>query len=178
MSNQTLYRIKAGPVFWATKKAIEAGYPVIVNEGGSRSGKSYGIMQLLIYMADTTEKLRITVCSHSLPHVKKGVYRDFMGIMKEWDLWNESQFSYTDFVYKFGNGSYIELIGLEDPSKAHGPGRDILFINEANLVTKSLYEQLAMRTTGISITTNSTDVPCGIKSPCCGWLLPVGMRAL
>jgi len=139
--------VKVTPVFYANKKAFDEGWPVIVNEGGSRSSKSYSIIQLLISIA-CTKPTRITVCSHSLPHVKKGVYRDFTAIMKGWDIWNDADFSYTDFVYKFANGSYIELIGLEDPSKAHGPGRDILFINEANLISKSLYDQLAMRTTG------------------------------
>lgn len=154
--------IKVTPLFYANKKAIDEGWPVIVNEGGSRSSKSYSIVQVLITIA-CTKKTRITICSHSLPHIKKGVYRDFTTIMKEWGLWDESSFSYTDFVYKFPNGSYIELVGLEDPSKAHGPGRDILFINEANLVSKSLYEQLAMRTTGqILLDLNPSEFSCWV----------------
>ena len=68
--------------------------------------------------------------------------------MTELELWDDNQFSYSDFIYTFKNGSYIELFGLEDEGKARGPGRDILFINEANLLTKPLYDQLAMRTTG------------------------------
>jgi len=68
--------------------------------------------------------------------------------MKEWYLWDDNHFSFTDFVYNFPNGSYIELLGLEDESKARGPGRDILFVNEANLINKTLFDQLDMRTTG------------------------------
>jgi phage terminase large subunit len=55
---------------------------------------------------------------------------------------------WTDFTFHFYNGSYIEFFGLEDADKAHGPGRDILFINEANFIPKAVYDQLAMRTTG------------------------------
>lgn len=143
-----------------TWEAIEAGYPIIVNEGGARSGKSYGIMQLLVYMA-TTRPLRISVVSHSLPHVKRGVYRDFRLIMESLNLWDEKQFSYTEFVYTFDNGSYIELFGLEDEGKARGPSRDILFINEANLIKKSIFDQLAMRTTGqILLDLNPADFEC------------------
>jgi phage terminase large subunit len=69
-------------------------------------------------------------------------------ILKETENWYDDWFSFTNYVYTFPNGSYIELFGLEDESKARGPGRDILFINEANLVPKRLYDQLAMRTTG------------------------------
>lgn len=140
-----------------TLKAIQQGFPIIVNEGGARSGKSYGIIQILIYLA-TRSKLRISIVSHSLPHIKRGAYRDFRDIMEKWGIWNDNDFSYTEFVYTFKNGSYIELFGLEDEGKARGPGRDILFINEANLIKKSLFDQLAMRTTGqILIDLNPAD---------------------
>jgi phage terminase large subunit len=68
--------------------------------------------------------------------------------MEKFNLWRDNEFSYSDFVYHFPNGSYIELFGLEDEGKARGPGRDILFLNEANLISKLLFDQLAMRTTG------------------------------
>lgn len=140
-----------------TLKAIQQGFPIIVNEGGARSGKSYGIIQILIYLA-TTSKLRISIVSHSLPHIKRGAYRDFRDIMEKWQLWDDANFSYTEFVYTFRNGSYIELFGLEDEGKARGPGRDMLFINEANLIKKTLFDQLAMRTTGqILIDLNPAD---------------------
>jgi phage terminase large subunit len=141
-------KIKATPVFYANKKAYEDGYPVICNEGGSRSSKSYSVVQLLIHIALTTPKIRISLVSHSLPHVKRGIYRDFKTIMGNWFIWDENDFKYTDFIYTFKNGSYIELFGLEDPDKAKGPARDILFINEANLISKALYDQLIIRTTG------------------------------
>lgn len=142
-------KFKRSPVFRANKLAYLEGWPIICNEGGSRSGKSYSIIQLLILIAAYYKPgIRISIVSHSLPHIKKGAYRDFQTIMKGWQLWDDEEFSYTDFVYTFSNGSYVELIGLEDESKARGPGRDILFINEANLVKKGLFDQLAMRTTG------------------------------
>ena len=141
-------KIKATPVFYANKKAYEQGYSIICNEGGSRSSKSYSIVQLLITIALSTPKIRISLVSHSLPHVKRGIYRDFKSIMEQWSIWDENDFKYTDFIYTFKNGSYIELFGLEDPDKAKGPARDILFINEANLISKALYDQLIIRTTG------------------------------
>jgi phage terminase large subunit len=141
-------KIKATPVFYANKKAYEEGYPIICNEGGSRSSKSYSVVQLLIHIALTKPNTRISCVSHSLPHIKRGVYRDFKGIMEQWGIWDEKDFRYTDFIYTFKNGSYIELFGLEDPDKAKGPARDILFVNEANLISKALFDQLLIRTTG------------------------------
>ena len=141
-------KIKATPVFYANKKAYEDGYPVICNEGGSRSSKSYSVVQLLIHIALCNPNTRISMVSHSLPHIKRGVYRDFKNILEQWNIWDEKDFRYTDFIYTFKNGSYIELFGLEDPDKAKGPARDILFVNEANLITKALFDQLLIRTTG------------------------------
>lgn len=146
--NRTIY-FEPTPVFLANKKAYKEKWPIICNEGGSRSGKSYSIMQLLILIAVYYHPgIRISVVSHSLPHIKRGVYRDFKLIMEQWQIWNDEHFSFTDFVYTFQNGSTLELFGLEDESKARGPGRDILFINEANLINRMLFNQLAMRTTG------------------------------
>jgi phage terminase large subunit len=143
-------KIKATPVFYANKKAYEEGYPIICNEGGSRSSKSYSVVQLLIHIAINNPNIRISMVSHSLPHIKRGVYRDFKNILEQWNIWDEKDFRYTDFIYTFKNGSYIELFGLEDPDKAKGPARDILFVNEANLISKALFDQLLIRTTGQS----------------------------
>ena len=81
-------KIKATPVFYANKKAFEQGYPVICNEGGSRSSKSYSIVQLLITIALSKPQTRISLVSHSLPHVKRGIYRDFKNIMEQWNIWD------------------------------------------------------------------------------------------
>lgn len=148
-TNQLQIEFKQSPVYKASKKAFFEGWPIICNEGGSRSGKTYSVLQLLVIIAVIKKPgVRISIVSHSLPHIKRGAYRDFQKIMAEWHLWKDEEFSFSDFVYHFPNGSYIELFGLEDESKARGPGRDILFVNEANLISKALFDQLAMRTTG------------------------------
>jgi phage terminase large subunit len=61
-------------------------------------------------------------------------------------MYREDWHNKTDNIYQLPNGSWIEFFGLEDAGKARGPGRDILFINEANLVSKDVFDQLDMRT--------------------------------
>lgn len=136
------------PVFQRNAWAYKSTAQIICNEGGSRSGKTYSIIQLLIGIAVNEKNKRISIVSHSLPHIKRGALRDFKIIMDSLDRWNDNNWSATNFIYIFSNGSYIELFGLEDESKARGPGRDILFVNEANLISRTLFDQLAMRTTG------------------------------
>lgn len=158
----SLLQINATPVFYANYEAYKSQkYPVIVNEGGSRSSKSYSLMQLMILIALEEPGKRISIVSHSLPHVKRGVYRDFKVIMESWHLWDDNSWMATDFVYYFPNGSYLELIGLDDESRARGPGRDILWLNEANLIKQYTFQQLAMRTTGIIFADlNPSDFNC------------------
>jgi phage terminase large subunit len=130
-----------------TWQAIQGNAPIIVNTGGARSGKTFGTMQCLSTIAANNPGTRISCVSRSLPHIKKGAFRDFQYLVKH-GLYQHGEIRWTDFTFHFHNGSYIEFFGLEDPDKAHGPGRDILFINEANFVPKSVFDQLAMRTTG------------------------------
>lgn len=140
--------IKATPVFYANKTAYDSGnYRAIVNEGGSRSSKTYSISQLLITIALSTKK-RISVVSHSLPHLKKGARKDILDILDTWQIFKEDNFNRTDNIYSFPEtGSYIEFFGADEEDKVKGPSRDILYINEANLLGHRTYTQLEMRTT-------------------------------
>lgn len=118
-------------------------------------------MQILIVYCHQFAGTRVTVCSHSLPHLKRGSLRDFLVIMQDWNLYSEKDHNKTEQLYQFANGSYIEFFGLEEGDRARGAGRDILFVNEANLVKKSVFDQLNMRTTKkVIIDLNPSDFDC------------------
>lgn len=55
--------------------------------------------------------------------------------------WNE-----TDKIYTFDTGSIIEFISFDKFGKAHGPRRDVLFINECNNIPYDIADQLITRT--------------------------------
>lgn len=138
------------PVFDANLKAYEARkYRAICNEGSSRSSKTYSEMQLMSYLSLLPQVYggkEISVVSPSLPHLKKGARKDFLDIADDWGFFNENDFNRTDNKYHFKKG-YVEFFGADDAKKVRGPGRDILVINEANLISFETYTQLAMRTT-------------------------------
>jgi phage terminase large subunit len=121
-------------------------YRVIANQGSTRSGKTYSISQLLALFIPHKEKVTISVVSPSLPHLKRGARRDILQILENAGIYSDEAFNKTDNVYHYPNGSYIEFFGAEDFGKVRGPGRDILYINEANLLPHSIYQQLALRT--------------------------------
>lgn len=144
-------KISLTPVFYANKKALDSGkYRRIVNQGSSRSSKTYSIIQLLCTVALSSNKT-ISVVSPSLPHLKKGARRDFLEIADNWGFFKEDSFNRTDNVYQFDTKGYIEFFGADNAGKVRGPKRDILYINEANLLNKQVYTQLAIRTADVII---------------------------
>lgn len=127
--------------------AIESGnYRVIANQGSTRSGKTYSICQILALCIPYNKKKSISIVSPSLPHLKRGARRDFIQILDDLGIYSDDNFNKTDNIYHYPNGSYVEFFGAEEPGKLRGAGRDILFINEANLLPLSAYQQLALRT--------------------------------
>lgn len=148
----TEFRYRTAPTRVAieTQKAIDEGYRLIVHQGGTRSGKTYGIQDYLISLAFTTN-LSISVCSISLPHLKKGAMRDWRELMEEKGDYNPNAHNMTDQLYKYPLGGYMEFFSVDDSKRVRGPGRDILHWNEANLGSLETYRQLAIRTRKIII---------------------------
>lgn len=139
--------IKYTPVFEANLSAYNSKkYRVIANQGSTRSSKSYSLAQLLIKIC-LEEKKHISVVSPSLPHLKRGARKDFLDILHNMGIYSDADFNKTDNIYKFPHtGSIVEFFGADETNKLRGPGRDILFINEANLLPFEAYYQLSWRT--------------------------------
>jgi phage terminase large subunit len=131
-----------------TNRASDKIQNLIVNQGGTRSSKSYSILQLLYFIATWSKKpLIISVVSRSLPHLKVGAMRDFDNILLSMGVIPDSIKNKSGSFYKVGE-SIIEFWGVDNLGKVHGPARDILFINECNYIKEEIYDQLAVRTKG------------------------------
>jgi len=117
-------------------------------QGGSSSGKTMGIIPILIDKAIKEPLITISIISESLPHLRRGCIKDFLSIMKTTNRYVESHWNKTNSVYTFSNGSYIEFFSVEDDTKLRGARRNVLYVNEANNITYQAFTQLAMRTDG------------------------------
>ena len=120
-------------------------YRYIINQGGSSSSKTFSVLQLLTLIAQR-KKITIDIASESVPHLKRGVLRDLPMVFEQMGLNLDAMLNKTDNYITFSNGSKINLIALDNPGKARGSRRDILFINEANLIPYETAEQLLIRT--------------------------------
>lgn len=121
---------------------------IIIEQGGTRSGKTYNILMWIIfdYCAKNKGKI-ITICRKTYPALRATAMRDFFEILKSNGLYDESLHNKSSSEFKF-KGNTIEFISLDKPTKIRGRKRDLLYINEANEITFEDWQQLIFRTTG------------------------------
>ena len=79
---------------------------VVVNQGGSSSGKTYAILQVLFCLA-VERKVVITVVGQDIPNLKVGALRDALDIYRTLPSLQRKvkQFKLGDRVFEFKNGS-------------------------------------------------------------------------
>jgi phage terminase large subunit len=119
---------------------------IVVQQGGTRSGKTYNILLWIIFSyCQRNEGKIITICRKSFPALRGTVMRDFFTILKDHDIYSEDAHSKTANEYKL-NQNTIEFISLDMPQKIRGRKRDLLFANEANELTQEDWTQLLFRT--------------------------------
>lgn len=130
-------------VFRSTMAGLIAGKPLIVHQGGTSSGKTYSIILALAMYMKQNPGVICSVVSCTYPHLKRGAMRDFLGIMDK--VGGLSKWNQSDCVGHI-NGGIMEFFSADNDGKVRGGKRDILFINEANLINYERYRQLSIRT--------------------------------
>ncbi len=129
------------------KHLLRSKEKIIVQQGGTRSGKTYNILLFLIfeYCLKNTGKT-ITISRKTFPSVRATVMRDFIAILKQYNLYTEEYHNKSSSEYNL-NDNLVEFISVDQPQKIRGRKRDLLFINEANELDYEDWHQLIFRTT-------------------------------
>ena len=86
---------------------------IVVEQGGTRSGKTYNILMWIIfdYCANNKKKI-ITICRKSFPSLRATVLRDFMEILVNNNMYSELYHNKSNSEYNlFGN--LIEFVALD-----------------------------------------------------------------
>lgn len=119
---------------------------IVVEQGGTRSGKTYNILLWIIFSyCNTNNGKVITITRKTFPSTRATVMRDFIDILKTYGIYNQANHNKSSSEYKlFGN--LVEFISLDQPQKVRGRKRDLLFINEANELFFEDWQQLVFRT--------------------------------
>ena len=127
--------------------------------GGTRSGKTYALLQWCIVQA-LSNKETITIVRKTIPSLKRTVMKDFKDVMLSLGIWNENDWNISDRIYNFYTDSVIQFISTDDAEKLRGLKSSILWLEEANEIDEESYFQLMIRTTGpIILSYNPTISP-------------------
>jgi len=132
----------------ALDKLLELDKRIRVVKGGTSAGKTICILLILIDYAIKNKGKEISVVSESIPHLRRGAFKDFCALLKGLGRYNDSQLNKSVLKYTFTNGSYIEFFSTDQSDKLRGARRTDLYINECNNIPFDAYNQLAVRTSG------------------------------
>lgn len=119
---------------------------IVVEQGGTRSGKTYNIILWIIFQYCTNNNGKIvTICRKTFPSLRATVLRDFISILQQHKVYSEKFHNKSNSEYHLFD-NLIEFISLDQPQKIRGRKRDLLFINEANELYFEDWQQLVFRT--------------------------------
>lgn len=130
------------------KHLLRSAKRITVEQGGTRSGKTYNILLWIIFnYTDNNKGHTITICRKTFPALRASVMRDFFEILRNHQLYYEEYHNRSSHEY-YLNGNLVEFISLDQPQKIRGRKRQMLYINEANELYYEDWQQLIFRTEG------------------------------
>ena len=126
---------------------LDSKTKIVVEQGGTRSGKTFNILMYIIFHYCQSNKGKtITICRKTFPAVRSSVMRDFFDILKTHNKYDEAYHNKSNSEYTL-DGNIVEFISVDQPQKIRGRKRDFLFINEGNELDFEDWQQLVFRTT-------------------------------
>ncbi len=126
---------------------LDSESKIVVEQGGTRSGKTFNILLYIIFHYCQINKGKtITICRKTFPAVRSSVMRDFIDILKQHNKYDEVNHNKSNSEYTL-DGNLVEFISVDQPQKIRGRKREFLFINEANELDYEDWQQLIFRTT-------------------------------
>ena len=133
------------PVFWANVVAEEK---IVVNQGGTSSGKSHAIIRVLFMLALMFRNIKIEVVGATVPKLEGDTLEIALNLVEDNPILkaNIRQYNVTKRTFFLNNRSKIIFKSYETPKDADGPKRDILYISEARNFSWATVEQLLKRT--------------------------------
>lgn len=116
-----------------------------VMEGGSRSGKTWGGIDKIVYLASHADKpLTVNIIRETYNSFKTTLYDDFNRRLPMLNL--VSPFATAKEIQSFFLfGTKINLIGADKLTTMHGVVCDYFWINEGLYVKKEIFDQQEMR---------------------------------
>lgn len=139
-------QINATNIFSRNWDAMNSDKRFIINQGGSRSSKTYSLCQMIIVYCVQNPNKVVSIVRKTFPALRATVMRDFFEIMKDLEIYEKANHNMSENIYRFPNGSIVEFFSVDDEQKIRGRKRDVGWCNEANELWFEDFQQLNMRT--------------------------------
>lgn len=124
----------------------------IINEGSSRSSKTYSIIDCLdLYCRENTYK-RITVWRDTKTDTVKTVFPDIEKRLRQTGRWqNKFRFWATIHTLAYTGQTKLEIHGTDDDITVHGLSGDVAWLNEPYRISRDVFDQIDQRTSDFII---------------------------
>lgn len=146
--------INATPVFQKNWDAIHSKNPdgtrkyrYIINEGSSRSSKTFSMIDVYDLYARSNFNKRLTVWRDTRTDCIKTVLNDtirHLGADRRW--LNGHKFSETKSILTYGTQSTFEIHGTDDENTVMGLNQHVAWLNEPYKISRSIMDQIDQRT--------------------------------
>ena len=140
------------PKTYYDAKGAPPGTRIQVHQGGTRSGKTYSMCQVIVEWCWENQNSGwvFTIVRKTMPSLRASVMRDFIQILEGEGWYNVDNHNRSQNTYNlFGN--LIEFISVDEPSKVRGRKRHVCYLNEANEMTLEDFRQLNLRTSEVML---------------------------
>ncbi len=122
---------------------------IIALQGGTRSGKTYSVLEILIELCVKPQARNMgiifTIARETMPALKGSVQADFFELLGKANLYHRNHYNATDHLYHL-NGNLFRFLNLDDEEKVKGFKHHYLYVNEANAIYWKIFQQLLFRT--------------------------------
>lgn len=122
-------------------------YKYIINEGSSRSSKTYSLIDCIDLYARESDAKRLTVWRDTKTDCKKTVLSDTLKHLKRTGRYKvEQDFNKTESIFTYDTGTTFEIHGTDDEETVHGLTQDAAWLNEPYKISRDTFDQIDQRT--------------------------------
>lgn len=136
---------------WEAINAVdESGkrkYRYIINEGSSRSSKTYSLIDCYDLYCRQNKDKRLTAWRDTKTDARKTILNDTLKRLKSTGRYKLDQgFNKTESIFQYNTDSTFEIHGTDDEETVHGLTQDASWLNEPYKISKDTFDQIDQRT--------------------------------
>lgn len=145
--NCDLLRDEDGNLILDDEGSPQRAIRYIINEGSSRSSKTYSLIDCFDLYGRENENKRMTVWRDTKTDCKSTVLNDTLKHLKTTDRYEVDQsFNKTESTFSYDTQSTWEIMGTDELNKVMGLGQDAAWMNEPYKIPKAVFDQIDQRT--------------------------------